>query len=491
MYDLNSYEERHARTDAAAKLLHAEVASGKIPDIWDRSLPLDLYARKGYFEDLWPFIDNDEELGGRDALMARPLECASIGGKLYKISNSFSIKTAAANPAVVGNRTGWTLEEMLDIYRSMPEGSSLMGENASGESILLFFLRMDMDRWVNWSTGECSFNTPAFKEILEMCAPISGREWDEIDWSTYDRGEDLRKCRQLIEPVTLMGPSQITDYDALFGGPEHLWDYYTYLTDNHVTFNGVSEDGSPAARSDALSYMETAKASGMFYGYFPLSSDAVFGAVEGGGYANYIGFPTQNGSGSCFQLPNGISNIDDVMSMSASCRHKEGAWAFMRQLLLPVDPDELFLLPGTTPGSFARKELLGFPINKAAFEQAMSPDWLTYEDENGEQQYLLDGEGNRIEDPDSMLILLPYPAYGYNGIENEAKMVVFDLAPNETQMAQFMALYNSIDRIALDDEDLTDLILEQAQPYFAGDKSLDETADLIQRRATLYVNENR
>ena len=65
------------------------------------------------------------------------------------------------------------------------------------------------------------------------------------------------------------------------------------------------------------------------------------------------------------------------------------------------------------------------------------------------------------------------------------------MPPNEAQMERFWRLYDSIDRMSGDDRMLQDIILEQAAPYFAGDKSLEETADLIQRRAQLYVNENR
>ena len=38
---------------------------------------------------------------------------------------------------------------------------------------------------------------------------------------------------------------------------------------------------------------------------------------------------------------------------------------------------------------------------------------------------------------------------------------------------------------------LLDIILEQVQPYFAGDKSLEETVQLMQNRASLYVSEHR
>ena len=45
--------------------------------------------------------------------------------------------------------------------------------------------------------------------------------------------------------------------------------------------------------------------------------------IKGAGSA-YVGFPTQGGAGSSFTLC-------DTLSMSAACRHKEGAWAYIRQ----------------------------------------------------------------------------------------------------------------------------------------------------------------
>ncbi len=46
-----------------------------------------------------------------------------------------------------------------------------------------------------------------------------------------------------------------------------------------------------------------------------------------------------------------------------------------------------------------------------------------------------------------------------------------------------------IDKIGIYDQELLDTIQEPCEAYFAGDKTLDETVDLIQRRVALYVNE--
>jgi len=65
------------------------------------------------------------------------------------------------------------------------------------------------------------------------------------------------------------------------------------------------------------------------------------------------------------------------------------------------------------------------------------------------------------------------------------------LTPSEAQLERFWTLYDSIDQITGRNDALLDIVMEQADVYFAGDKSLEETVQLIQNRASLYVNENR
>ncbi len=54
-----------------------------------------------------------------------------------------------------------------------------------------------------------------------------------------------------------------------------------------------------------------------------------------------------------------------------------------------------------------------------------------------------------------------------------------------------MELYNAAVPSQHIGPELLTIIREQVQPYFAGDKSVDETAALIQNRAQLYIGENR
>ena len=67
----------------------------------------------------------------------------------------------------------------------------------------------------------------------------------------------------------------------------------------------------------------------------------------------------------------------------------------------------------------------------------------------------------------------------------------YDPPPTEEEVQQVIDFYNRVEKMELGDDALFAIIEEQCGPYFAGDRSLDETVDQIQRRAALYVNENR
>ena len=59
----------------------------------------------------------------------------------------------------------------------------------------------------------------------------------------------------------------------------------------------------------------------------------------------------------------------------------------------------------------------------------------------------------------------------------------------QAQYDQIMELYHAIDTIQTEDSALWDIVSEQVQPYFAGDKSVDEVIRQIQSRVEIYVNE--
>lgn len=54
---------------------------------------------------------------------------------------------------------------------------------------------------------------------------------------------------------------------------------------------------------------------------------------------------------------------------------------------------------------------------------------------------------------------------------------------------RFLALLNEIDNVAIYDETVLGIIDEEASAFFAGEKTAEETASIIQSRVQLYVSE--
>ena len=136
--------------------LLVEMASGQVPDIIDLGGPLPLYqmVKKGYLEDLWPYIENDPELG-REGVLENPLKLSEVDGGLYMLFGKVEINTMVSSPELVGDRTGWTLQELRDAFAAMPEGSTVLSFNTSREEIAGSLLRYSADAYVDREAGTC------------------------------------------------------------------------------------------------------------------------------------------------------------------------------------------------------------------------------------------------------------------------------------------------------------------------------------------------
>ena len=402
--EVRDYSEYSTEEDyqAGIKKLNTEILAGKAPDIINTdSLPIRQYGAKGILEDLWPFIENDQDIGGREGLMDRVFTAAEQDGKLYQIFDAFSIATVTGSPSVVGDRTSWTLQDLQDALAKMPEGCAVFNEYNTKSNMLTLVMSMNLDSFLNWDTGECRFDSEEFKALLAFCDnfPLE-YDWESSQSGDYDEPTRIAEGRQML--VT-----------------EHISDFKSIQMQK-----------------------------------------AIFG-----GDITYIGFPVEDGGvGSSFSVNSGLA-------MSASCADKEGAWTYMRQLLLPQ-------YAGNENASHWGGHN-GFPSNKADFqwmaEQSMIPDGYKT-DEDGNQ--ILDEDGNPIEESHSTW-----------GIGNNFTISVY--ATKQEEYDQIMDLYNQVDRMSGSDNNVYDIVTEVSGSYFAGDRSLDDAASLIQNKVTTYVNESR
>lgn len=397
--EIRDYSQLNTGDDNAAGLtrLNLDMMAGNGPDILDTgSLPIRQYGAKGLMEDLWPYIEKDGDIG-RDRLMEKVFRAAEQDGKLYQIFESFGIQTVAGAKEVVGDRMSWTLGDLKEAREKMPEGCAIFGMYDTREGMLETVLYQSMDSFVDWTNGECSFDSDGFKALLEFCAGFPANEElqqnQEEEVYESDVSRILNK-KQMLARVTL------TDLG---------WTYQEYK--------------------------------------------AAFG-----GEISFVGYPREDGStGSTFFHSAGLA-------MSSKCRDKDGAWAFMRKLLLPrLDEEDSYC------------DMM--PTNRTDF------DFLVRK--SMEPQYQEDEEGNRILDGNGNPIPLPL---GSSWISDSVELEL--PRPVQEDYDRFMDLYNATDSVSYQDENITKIVTEEAAAYFYGDRSLEDIARQIQSRVSIYVSEN-
>lgn len=196
--------------DNAIQKLNTEIISGKIPDIIDMSdLPVEVYYSKGMLEDLYPYLENDPEINIED-YYENVFEATSIDGELPFITNGVTIWTMIADSSKVGDDPGWTyddLEALLERY-----GSDSLG-GLTGEGLLQIMLQTS-DRFVDWSTGECYFDTSDFIELLKLAGKLSDSEKNAY------RGTPDSSHATVFEAV--MTAYQIARYHSVYDGNLNL-----------------------------------------------------------------------------------------------------------------------------------------------------------------------------------------------------------------------------------------------------------------------------
>ena len=437
---ITDYSEYSTEDDYTAGItkLNTEILAGKVPDIISvNSLPIRQYGAKGILEDLWPYIENDTEIGGREGIMERVFQAAEQDGKLYQVFDTFAISTVIGSRKQLGDRTTWTMAELKEALASMPEGCAIFGEWDTKESMLNTLLRMNLDSYVNWQTGECGFDSDSFKSVLEFCNSFP-MEYTPVDGEYDDENSRISEGRQMLSRETLSGFENIQLNQAIFGGAEALNTFYLDYSSYPPTVSDVP------VKTD--------------WGY----SDAQ-NRVKPGQYLTYIGYPREDGRcGSAFEINSGLA-------MSSSCKDKEGAWQFMRELLLPWEPASEDEQWGWNHW--------GFAANKEQFEKNAA--------EAMKVEYMTDGEGNPILDLNGDPIQESSTGYGMGDL------MVNIQATSQEEYDQVMDLYNAIDTLASSDNSIYDIVKEVAGSYFAGDRSLDDAAALIQNKVTIYVNESQ
>lgn len=182
---------------------------------------------------------------------------------------------------------------------------------------------------------------------------------------------------------------------------------------------------------------------------YPVSINSVYGTTRiralYGETPTYIGYPLDSGNGNMAAI------VDIAIGISVASKNKEEAWGFLGSLL---------------DSEFQDNTKSGLPLRVSSLEQkledAMKPEY----DSNGEkvvkEQLIFDGE-----DP----------------------VNIYEISNEDVETLK--SIISKVEFSATVDSTLYSIMLEEADYLFNDDRNVDDVADIIQNRVSIYINENK
>lgn len=150
--------------------LNADIIAGNAPDIIDLEyfgISPEKCVSMGLLEDLTSYYEKDAELNEED-MIPSVLHAMQINGKLYYVAPGFTMSTIIGKQKDVGDENGWTFDELKGLINEKGEDVSVFALSTAKDEILYNFLLNSLMDFVNWDTGECTFDSQEFRNILEL-----------------------------------------------------------------------------------------------------------------------------------------------------------------------------------------------------------------------------------------------------------------------------------------------------------------------------------
>ncbi len=420
---------------AGLKVLNQEIISGKIPDLFSMDgLPYDVYASKGLLMDLKPKLEADPDFHMEDYL-ENVFRAVERDGKICSIIPAFTIQTLVAKASYVGENMGWTMADLTRLIKEHPEAVAF--SEMTREASLNLLLAQNKDAFIDPNTGKCSFNGPEFIQLLELVKTFP----EEIDWEKLYNDDPMyweKSESQYREGRTLLMQTYVSSYTSI----------------RNV--------------------------------YYYFDSDC-----------SYIGYPGAKGSGAVI-YPNMEIAISGRTKLDDQC------WDFLRYLLseqyqseleswcFPVRLDALKAMEeqamsdqGYGGGIVYATANGGGVIYEAAateiFDETENPEEAEEPGEAGEPE-----EGEKEEpatDGNMEPIPEPAPVPGYD--DWWSKPLTQDMVDKIT------AVVKGAVQVYRQQTEVMAIIQEEAGAFFAGQKSAQAVAEVIQSRVSLYEAESR
>ena len=170
------------------------ISSGEIDIISSNAVDpstFDIFMSNDAFSDLYDFMENDPEIN-TSTLNSSVLKACETDGKLFSYPLMYGIKTLAGYPEYAGTKENITIDEFIELWEAMPEGSTICGSNTQ-RYVYMNVLREQFGSFIDYKKGKASFDSPEFIKLLEFCGsfyPDNGYK-PEPDHYTIDLASNV------------------------------------------------------------------------------------------------------------------------------------------------------------------------------------------------------------------------------------------------------------------------------------------------------------
>ncbi|MCM1063500.1 MAG: extracellular solute-binding protein [Eubacterium sp.] len=194
--------------------LNNDITSNNCPDILDLSgLNVQQLAAKGVFEDLNPFLDGSSHFS-REDFIPNVMDAYTYDGVQVSIPVTFSLRTIMGKGSELGDKDGWTIDEMIAYADSHPDAQIF--DYSSKDYILQMCMMFNENAFIDWTTGECKFDTPEFKSLLEFVNRFPDEyQYEDDAASTPTR---IQNGEILLDMVYISDFDEIQLYKEIFEG---------------------------------------------------------------------------------------------------------------------------------------------------------------------------------------------------------------------------------------------------------------------------------
>lgn len=294
-----------------------------------------------------------------------------------------------------------------------------------------------------------NFDVNSMVGSADLVGTKSGWTFDELKALLKEQGEDVwlfssNNKALMLNDLLRIGVSDFVDWQT---GECHF-DSQDFRDILEICNGGTNEDFDYDNTPSLPILIQQGKA--LFdCGQVGLDEIQVYEKMYGGDIT-FIGYPNEKKEGSSFF-------ISTPIGISAKSEVKEGAWEFIRTFM-------------TKEYQANEKRSWATPTRQDCFDMMIKAHMTTetYTDEFGQEINPVDA------------------TYGYN---NDWEAHAGPSGQREVDL--YVELINNTKRIDTYDYKIMGIIEEETKAYFMGDKSLEDTVDIIQNRVTTYVNENR